>query len=246
MKWLIRLIVWLYPASWRHRYRAEFEALLEDIRPGWQDLFDVFKGALEMHMTIRMLGKRVAVLGVAGALLAAALSLTMRDKYISEALVTVQNAERQAAAADSHRGELEQLVRRALNRDSLIGIIEKRHLYERERVDTPMDTVIDKMRSDISIRLKSPSALEISFVYPDALRAQNATSDLLGKLVNEKAGLADTPSISTMLRINAPPSMPQTPIWPNRSVVTGLGLGAGVLMGAVVAWVRRAKTLEVV
>src|ERR1700674_5064171 len=113
MKWLMWLIVWLYPASWRHRYRTEFDALLEDISPGWRDFFDVFKGALEMHMTIGMLGKRVAVFGVAGALLAAALSFTMRDKYISEALVTVQNAEGQAAAADSYKGELEQLVRRA-------------------------------------------------------------------------------------------------------------------------------------
>jgi len=92
-----------------------------------------------MHMTIGMLGKRVAVFGVAGALLAAALSLTMRDKYISEALVTVQNAEGHPAVLQSYRGELEPLVRRALNRDSLIGIIEKRHLYERERVDTSID-----------------------------------------------------------------------------------------------------------
>jgi hypothetical protein len=204
MKWLMRLIVWLYPASWRHRYGTEFDALLEDIRPGWPDLFDVFKGALEMYMTIGMLGRRVAVFGVAGALLAAAFSLTTRDKYISEALVTVQNAEGQAAAAESHRGELGHLVHRALNRDSLIGIIEKRHLYERERVNTPMDTVIDKMRSDITFRLKSPSALEVSFAYIDPVRAQTATSDLTGKLIEENLHVTYSPSSSTILRINAP------------------------------------------
>src|SRR5437879_13906613 len=93
MKWLIQLIVCLYPASWRHRYRVELDALLEDIRPGWRDFLDVFIGALEMRMAMGTLGKRVAVLGVAGALLAAPLSFTVRDKYLSEALVTVQNAE---------------------------------------------------------------------------------------------------------------------------------------------------------
>ena len=105
-----------------------------------------------MHLTMGMLGKRVAVFGLAGALLAAALSFTLRDKYLSEALVTVRNAEGQA-------GELEQLVRKALNRDSLIGIIEKQHLYERERASTPIDAVIDKMRSNISIRCTKPYRL---------------------------------------------------------------------------------------
>lgn len=115
MKWLIRLIVWLYPLSWRHRYRREFDALLEDIRPGWRDFLDVLKGALEMHLTMGMLGKRVAVFGLAGALLAAALSFTLRDKYLSVGFVTVQNTARQAAAPEAYHSELEQLVRKVLN-----------------------------------------------------------------------------------------------------------------------------------
>jgi len=191
-----------------------------------------------MHMTMGTLGKRVAVFGLAGALLAAALSFTLRDKYLSEALVTVHNAEGQA-------GELDQLVSRTLNRASLIGIIEKEHLYERERLGKPIDAVIDKMRSNISIRLRSPTALEISFAYPDAVRAQNATSDLLSKLIDENARPKDTTSISTILRINTPPSM-QGAIWPNRAVITGLGLGAGVLIGALAACLRRPKSQALV
>ena len=191
-----------------------------------------------MHMTMGMLGKRAAVFGLAGALLAAALSFTLRDKYLSEALVTVSNAEGQ-------KGELEQLVLRALNRDSLIGIIEKQHLYERERMGEPIDAVIDKMRSNITIRLRSPTALEVSFAYPDALRAQNATTDLLGRLIEENVGPNHSSSISTILRLNAPPSM-QGPIWPNRAVITGLGLGAGVFMGALAACLRRPKNQVVV
>src|SRR5436190_6502084 len=96
------------------------------------------------------------------------------------------------------------------------------------------------MRSNITIRLRSPTALEVSFAYPDALRAQNATTDLLGRLIEENVGPNHSSSISTILRLNAPPSM-QGPIWPNRAVITGLGLGAGVLMGALVACLRRPK-----
>src|SRR2546429_1070429 len=49
MKWLIRLTVCLYPASWRHRYRTEFDALLEDITPHGRDFLDVFRSARNAH-----------------------------------------------------------------------------------------------------------------------------------------------------------------------------------------------------
>jgi len=81
MKRFIRLLVWLYPGCWRRRYRTEFEALLEDIRSGWQDLFNVIRGALEMRMTIGKLGISAAIFGIAGGLVAAALSFTIQNKY---------------------------------------------------------------------------------------------------------------------------------------------------------------------
>jgi hypothetical protein len=51
MKRTMRFLVWLYPSTWRKRYGAEFEALLEDATPSAQDAFDVFWGALKMQMT---------------------------------------------------------------------------------------------------------------------------------------------------------------------------------------------------
>jgi len=50
MRRLIRLAARLYPASWRARYGAEFEALLNDMRPAWRDVFDVVRGGLEMQI----------------------------------------------------------------------------------------------------------------------------------------------------------------------------------------------------
>jgi hypothetical protein len=112
MKRVIRSIVRLYPARWRDRYRSEFDALLEDMSPGWRDLFDVLKGALTMRMSMASLGRSVAAFGVVGALLAGAFSFTLRDRYRSVALVEMSMGERE---------ELSQLSRTVLSQDALIG-----------------------------------------------------------------------------------------------------------------------------
>jgi len=48
MRTLIRWAARLYPATWRNRYGAEFEALLDDISPSLGDLCDVLG-----HMSTR-------------------------------------------------------------------------------------------------------------------------------------------------------------------------------------------------
>jgi len=50
MKRLIRLASWLYPTSWRRRYGREFEALLDEVKPGSRQLIDVLKGAISMQI----------------------------------------------------------------------------------------------------------------------------------------------------------------------------------------------------
>jgi hypothetical protein len=45
MKRIMRFLVRLYPSSWRKRYGAEFDALLEDAMPTARDTFDLFWGA---------------------------------------------------------------------------------------------------------------------------------------------------------------------------------------------------------
>jgi hypothetical protein len=44
------LLVRCYPATWRDRYGAEFEALLEDIPVGPLDVADILLGALDAHL----------------------------------------------------------------------------------------------------------------------------------------------------------------------------------------------------
>ena len=50
MKPLLRLALQLYPPWWRRRYATEFEALLDDINPGWRTLLNVINGAITMHI----------------------------------------------------------------------------------------------------------------------------------------------------------------------------------------------------
>src|SRR5215470_7905678 len=43
---LVRFAGRLYPASWRHRYGVELEALLEDAGRHWRDVLDALLGAV--------------------------------------------------------------------------------------------------------------------------------------------------------------------------------------------------------
>ena len=51
MRTLVRWAAQLYPATWRDRYAAEFNALLDDISPSLGDLFDVLADVLRVRMT---------------------------------------------------------------------------------------------------------------------------------------------------------------------------------------------------
>ena len=57
MKSIVRILARLYPASWRARYGAEFDALLEDVQPSTRQALDVFLGAMSMQMTTWNFGK---------------------------------------------------------------------------------------------------------------------------------------------------------------------------------------------
>ena len=73
MKRSIQLAANLYPHPWRERYSVEFDALLEDINPGWREFADILRGALTMQMTNATTYLKLAGgLAVAGAIVAIA------------------------------------------------------------------------------------------------------------------------------------------------------------------------------
>lgn len=54
MKRALKFLARLYPARWRDRYGAEFDALLDDISPNFRDLGDVLGDVLRVRMTSAM------------------------------------------------------------------------------------------------------------------------------------------------------------------------------------------------
>jgi hypothetical protein len=66
----------LYPRSWRARYGAEFDALMEDVEPDWRELANVLGGALLMQLKNEVAyWKLAAVMAAIGALAATGISL---------------------------------------------------------------------------------------------------------------------------------------------------------------------------
>jgi hypothetical protein len=91
MKRLLRLAVRLYPAWWRRRYASEFEALLEDVKPGWHELLDVIRGGLTMQ--IKILGTIPVVCALAGAIVGGIMALRTPEVFASSATIRLKARE---------------------------------------------------------------------------------------------------------------------------------------------------------
>ena len=77
MKHWVRLASYLYPASWRRRYAAEFDALLEEVDMGWRDGFDILKGAVTMQLTAWNFKSILLTFGLIGVAIAAAAAFSV-------------------------------------------------------------------------------------------------------------------------------------------------------------------------
>jgi hypothetical protein len=105
----------LYPRWWRARYAREFDALLDDVEPGWSEFFNILFGAVNMQM------QRAAVVAVVcsaiGGLIAGALSLRMPDTYATSAdlrLTSTDDAFFKRATAATAMEPLEVRIRTAV------------------------------------------------------------------------------------------------------------------------------------
>jgi hypothetical protein len=92
MKRLFRLAVQLYPSSWRQRYGSEFEALLDDLKPGWCELFDVITGAVTMQT--KTLGAIPVVCALVGAGVGGMIALRTTESFASSATIRLKAQDR--------------------------------------------------------------------------------------------------------------------------------------------------------
>ena len=155
MRQLIRWVARLYPAGWRERYAAELDALIDDIQPKWQDLFNVLLGALRMRMATGNCLKIVASAGLAGALAAGVGALMIEDRYVSTAVVRFTFA---GLTDRDRQGTLERLMRmeqEVFSRKSLGELMTQPalDLYPEDRKRMPQEDVVENLRKALRINL---------------------------------------------------------------------------------------------
>jgi hypothetical protein len=249
MKRVMRFLVRLYPSSWRKRYAAEFEALLEDATPTVRDTFDIFWGALKMQMTTWSFGRITLAGSVGGILVAAAIFLALPVNYVSQAVLWVTPADGSTSPGESGRSLVSNLARNIFVREYLASVIQKHNLYPGERAHMPLDDVIDKMKRNITLEATpyaSPVhpdtlAFVVRFGYPDARVAQQVNDELMSRFIEGNLEIAQQLNSNWIFRVPDPPSLPVRPVSPNRTQFAGVGLFAGLLGGLTLAIVVRSR-----
>jgi len=222
MRSWVQLAARLYPVRWRKRYGRELEALIEDADPGWRDAWDLVLGAMEMQMATWSIAKTAAVVGLAGALIAAGLILRIPHQYVATGEVQV--------AADL-KGRLPGLQREVLSRSFLAAVIQQEDLYKAERREKPITEIVDRMRREnIHFAPAANGVLRVSFSDQDPARAQRIAHWIVNQMVYVQPAA---------LKIAAAPDLPRSSIPPARWPAIGYGLAAGLLAGALGAWLWR-------
>jgi hypothetical protein len=184
MKRLLLGLVRLYPRSWRERYEAELQLLLEDATPHWNDVFDVFSGGLKMRL-LRSNLALVLMFGIAGSLLAAAALWAIPKRYESRATLSLQAADGRLAKETEAV-----LAERTLRPETLHQIIEEFGLYGGES----KERAIESLRQDVSIspdfsaldgHSPGAAAVSIGFRYSEPELVTRVTRDLVARLIDE-------------------------------------------------------------
>jgi len=252
---------YLYPAAWRARYGAEFDALLDDANVRWRDLADVLRGALIMQMTSwKSYGKIAVAAAVGCAILALAGSFLIPNRYESRAVMRISppppaSHPTPGVGDDDLVWRLGQMQAQILGRRALMDLImiPTLDLYKEERKRMTIADVAERMRTkDLKIRLfEAPEARQqgtlafvISFDYPDRYKARQVLRELSYKFMEmnyrqtRDAGLKGNPGMVLL----QPPDLPESPALPNHIAFLWAGLGAGLLLGllATLIW-RRPK-----
>jgi uncharacterized protein involved in exopolysaccharide biosynthesis len=243
MKRLTRALLSLYPHKWRDRYAVEFAALVEDTGGGSQHLFDIMYEAFKMRFS-SMNWRYLGAFALAGAAIAAVVALNLQDRYWSQAVLKTEpgGAEQVSVMANE-----------LLSRTSLARIIMSPdlQLYKSERKKEPLEDVIEKMRSQDVRIVYAKGLIEIRYTGTSPVESRAVVRRLVTGFMDLHHDLqplsvrpspeADKP-VST-LEIADPPSLPETPYFPNRPIVVSTGVLAGLGLALLALLIRRAPKL---
>jgi hypothetical protein len=205
-------------------------------------------------------GKYTLVAAAIGALAFGLGSFVIPDRYVSTAILRAVPfpGARTAQGKIEYTARLRQLTQDVLSRGSLTELIQRPwlDLYRRQWQRYPLADVIDDMRNrDIRIaptpsfgfaRPDRLTSFEISFEYPNYLKAQAVVRELVTKFIEgdvaaERALHRDRMPGSLRLEVLDAASDPQHPVSPNRPAAAAIGLLAGMLLGPFLAWRRQRR-----
>jgi uncharacterized protein involved in exopolysaccharide biosynthesis len=252
MKRGIRAAAWLYPKSWRERYGDEFEALIEDSRADFRSLADVLRGAVKMQFSRWGLGGIAVGTMLAGAAIGGVIAYRMPNQYVSRTTLSVSAMHRVGPGqfmpeadpvTNQHMGEV--AVRRTIasveSFENLGQIINEFDLYG-VRWSAPSAELIEQMKRAIVIE-PSPGhdpTFALRFEYANRLIAQRVTQNLVSRMIEANLHLAMEEAdsgLASRMELIDPPTLPKSPVGPNRWKITGegllIGLCGGILLGLV-------------
>ena len=242
MKSIVRILARLYPASWRARYGAELDALLEDVTPSARQALDVFLGAMNMQITTWNFGKIVAVSALAGLALASIGALLRPAQYDSSTRIEIYGSDNAALSLT------DSLFKNALSPESLAAVIQRHNLYSSERDHESPDELVTRIEKSIefhSARTNPSDApgvrnLTLDFKYSDPKIAQQVDGDLVGQIVTRNLTMAEaSPNPYLTFRVWDAPTLPRKPSGPGWPMLTAGGAMAGALLGLAFATLLR-------
>lgn len=224
MKTLTRVILLIYPRSWRKRYSAEFEALLADIRPGIIDLLDIVLSGIGARMRVlaaRPVWQTILAFMVLGGVLGTAVAQFLPRQYQSTAVLQVETS------TTNRRHIARSVVDGVLEPQSLQQIIKARNLYGDTSLTEQEQIERLKAATRISAVEYPLKAIKIHFVSASPQSAQRITTDLVNLFQQANSG-------SAVFKVIDRASLPSEPVFPNVRNIIVSGLLAGLLTGMLV------------
>jgi len=261
MKRMLKFLARLYPSSWRERYAAEFEALLEEKPARARDVFDVILGALRMQLSTWSFVRITLSTALFGLMAALAISFAIPAKYVSQSLILMNRGTDATGHPNANLAHddidpiLRGLMEKAFTKSALAQIIQKYKLYPRESTSMSPDAAVNQMRKDINIRpIRSnpPSAglpgFVLYFSYSDPHTAQQVDADLVSLWtaanlrIQIGSATGDGPaSQGETIFVPDPASLPQKPTFPKHGLFGAGGLLIGLAVGLMLACVVRIR-----
>ena len=254
MNRLARWVMRLYPARWRRRYGEEVDALLADSGADARAVTNLAAGGVRMQFSTWSFPKLALVLGLAGTLAGLGASFLIAPIYRSTATLQMTAAGDEPSSpqlATNLNATIQQLQVNVFSRTTLSGIFNDPRLkiYTDLAKVTPLEDIIEKMRSDSRVQFVSQpgqrvSVFTVAFQYPDREKAQRTTEALIAAFMAQHQQTAKYfPAYRDKhyLLVIDPASLPVLPVFPNVDLVRLAGFSLGALLVWIVRKIRKAK-----